>query len=47
MKLITKSFNQKREIDDYVNGLGITKENIVTIYQDLDNTYVLVYYGEE
>lgn len=46
MQMITKSFNTKREVDDYVNEHGILKENIVTTYQDLDGTYVLVYYGE-
>ena len=46
MVMITKSFNKKLEVDAYVNQNGIKREDIVTTYQDLDGTYVLVYYGE-
>lgn len=46
MKMITKSFNKKSDIDDFVNAKGIKKDDLVTIYQDIDETYVLVYYGE-
>ncbi len=44
MQMVTKSFNTKREVDDFVNSNHIPRENIVTTYQDLDGTYVLVYY---
>ena len=46
MQLLTRSFNQKRDIDEFAKSIDLKKEDIVTTYQDLDGTYVLVYYGE-
>lgn len=46
MKLCTRSFNQKKDIDDYVNARGITRDKLVSVYQDMDRTYVLVYYED-
>ena len=46
MRLYTKSFNQKSDLETYVNKLGIQKENIVSIFQDDNKQFVLYYYGE-
>lgn len=46
MRLYTKSFNQKSDLEDYVNKLGIQRENIVSIFQDDSKQFVLYYYGE-
>ena len=47
MIMVTKSFNKKREIDDFVNSKKLPKDRIVTIFQEVDKTYTLVYYDED
>lgn len=46
MKMYTQSFNNARQANDFVNDHGIQKENIVTLFQNSDKTYLLVYYDE-
>lgn len=46
MKMYTQSFNKARDVDEFVNKHGIKKENIVTLFQNNDKTYLLVYYDE-
>lgn len=42
--MITMTFNQLRELDAYVNEHGIEKEDIISIFQNNENLYVLMYY---
>lgn len=46
MRLYTKSFNQKNDLEDYVNSRHIQKEDIVSVFQDNSGQFVLYYYGE-
>ena len=47
MKMLTRSFNQLRELNEYVNQLSIPKRNIVNIFQSTDGTFQLIYYDED
>ena len=47
MKMFTYAFNDKRELTEFVNEKGISKEQIVNIYPEEDGMVVLHYYGEE
>ena len=47
MKMYTKACNDKREITTFINKKGIRKEDIITVFQDKDGLYVLMYYAEE
>jgi len=46
MRLYTKSFNKKVELEEYVNNKGIQRENIVSVFQDNSGQFVLYYYDE-
>ena len=46
MKLITEAFNNERELNEFVNKMGITKEQIVIIYPE-QGMVVLHYYAED
>ena len=46
MRMYTHSFNKKVEAENFVNSQGITKEQIVQVFQEADKTYTLVYYAE-
>lgn len=46
MELLTRSFNRKQELVDWVNEHGITKDQIVDIFQDNEKLFVLMYFGE-
>lgn len=41
------NFNQKREIEDFVNDQKLTKEQIVSILQGSDEAWTLIYYSED
>lgn len=47
MKMYTRAFNQMKEVNTFVNDEGITKDNIINIFQSNDGTFLLVYYAEE
>lgn len=47
MELLTRSFNLKQELVNWVNEHGIKKDQIVDIFQDSDKLFVLMYFGEE
>ena len=46
MQMYTRAFNDKREVTDYINEKGIQKDAIVTVFQDSDGLFVLMYYAE-
>lgn len=46
MRMYTRAFNKMSELNKFVNENGIRKDNIVSIFQSVDETYLLVYYGE-
>lgn len=46
MKMYTRAFNRMMELNEYVNENGIEKKDIVDIFQSIDGTYLLIYYGE-
>lgn len=46
MKMITRAFNQMKELTDYVNDKGIKKDAIVSTFGSHDGLFFLVYYGE-
>lgn len=46
MRMYTRAFNRMSELNKFVNDNGIQKDSIVSIFQSVDGTYLLVYYGE-
>ncbi len=42
--MVTRAFNTKKELNDYVNMKLIAKDAIISIFIDVDKTYVLMYY---
>lgn len=46
MRMYTIIKNKVREIEDYVNEKGIEKKDIVDIFQTIDGSYCLIYYGQ-
>jgi hypothetical protein len=46
MRMYTRAFNRMSELNKFVNENGIQKDSIVSIFQSVDETYLLVYYGE-
>lgn len=46
MHIETKGFNTKNEARDFINSQGIQKDNIVAFFQELDETYTVVFYAE-
>lgn len=46
MKMCTKAFNKMNEAEKFINAKGIEKDDIITIFQDKDGLYVLMYYEE-
>lgn len=46
MKMYTIAANDMREINNQVNEMGLTKDQIVNIIQAVDGTYLLIYYAE-
>jgi len=47
MKMLTRAFNTTGEMEQFVNANGISKDNIVNVFQRSDKTYQLIYYAEE
>lgn len=47
MKMETFSCNSMREAKLKINELGITKENLIGIFQDRDGLFVVTYYTED
>ena len=46
MKMRTEAANDMRAINDFVNENHITKDQIVSILQNGDGTYLLIYYAD-
>lgn len=46
MRAYIESFNQSREVEDFINKHGIEKESVVSVFRDAAGTYTLVYYAE-
>lgn len=46
MRLYTIVKNDVREIERFINENGITKDQVVNIFQNSYKEYVLIYYGE-
>lgn len=46
MKMYTRAFNLMKELNAFVNENKITKDRIVSIIQNHDGLYLLMYYGE-
>lgn len=47
MKMYTEAFNSLRDLNNFVNSHGIEKQNVVSIFQAEDSTYILIYYANE
>lgn len=47
MKLETHSFNGKLEAVKYMNSHGISKDSVLSFFQEKDGTYTVMYYVEE
>ena len=47
MKMYTIAANDMRSLETEANRKGVTKEQIVNIFQAIDGTYTLVYYKED
>lgn len=46
-RMCSLSRNDMKSLRDEVNSRGIQKEQIVTIYRELDGTCTVVYYEED
>ena len=46
MRMITFAANQMRDIENEIRAKGITKDQIVNVFQANDGTFLLIYYGE-
>ena len=46
MKMMTQSANSMRELVDFVNRNGIKKEDVVSMMQTKDGTFLLTYFAE-
>lgn len=46
MKMYTMSFNKMREVEEFINSNGISKENIINVFQLADKTFTVVYYAD-
>ena len=44
MRMYTVGFNKATEVEQYVNNHGISKEQIVSILQADNGTWILMYY---
>lgn len=47
MKLLVKAFNDKRDVRDFINSSGLTKDDILSFFQESDKTYTLMYYAKD
>ena len=47
MKMFTESGNFMRDLVDFVNAKGIKQEQIVSMIQTKDGTFMLTYFAEE
>lgn len=47
MKLLILTGNQMREVVDQANAKGIQKDQILSIVQEKDGTFILTYFAEE
>ena len=46
MRMYTQAFNKMSELNDFVNAEGIDKDQIISIFQSKDGTFILSYYAE-
>lgn len=46
MRLEIHTFNNKREVNIFINEKGLRKEDILSFFQEKDGTYTLMYYVE-
>lgn len=42
--MLTRGFNNMNELNEFVNEKSIRKEDIVNIFQDSKDTFILIYY---
>ena len=47
MRMRTKAANDMREINDFVNENGITKEQIVDIFTSREGMFYVTYFAED
>jgi hypothetical protein len=47
MKLYTKSFNNKRDLVTFINDSGISKDDILSVFNEDDGLYTLMWYAEQ
>ncbi len=47
MKMRTLSADNKRQLEEKVNKLGIGKEQIINVFQEKDQTYTVIYFVED
>ncbi len=47
MKLLVQAFNNKRDVTEFINKNGIAKEDILSLFQERDATYTLMYYAKD
>lgn len=45
-RFYTRIFNSMRELEEFVNSHGIQKDDIVSIDQHSDHSFMLAYYGK-
>jgi len=45
--MMTQSGNSMRELTEFVNKNGISKENIQSMMQTKDGTFLLIYFVED
>ena len=46
MRMYTQAFNQMSDLTKFVNAEGIDKDQIISIIQTKDGTFMLSYYAE-
>ena len=46
MKMYTRSFNDKRGLEKFVNESGIGKDQIISVFQESDKSYTIIYYAK-
>lgn len=47
MKMMTQSGNSMRDLTEFVNQKGIEKDQIQTMMQTKDGTFLLIYFVED
>lgn len=47
MRLEIVSFNKQKEVTDFINSRGITKDKLISFFQERNGLYTLMYYAED